>query len=169
MLSLLREGTPWWVSVNLTQADQDIVIPAPAVRGTQISNMGTKLTVNHRLIILGWAYDYVAANGNGFDLEFTDTAVTPSVQRTIITSRATTAITAIQQACPFTFLPGPAGAYNANGSPDQPLGNPASLRLNTTGTPPTSGRLVVWGIHTDADWKPGKLFTGSPVNFGTAT
>lgn len=162
MLELYREGTPWWVSAPLVTAspsvDIDLVIPRPSNRGAMISGTGDRNLEEYRLILLGFHYSFTAANGNGFDLEWTDNQVTPALARTIIAPRASTAITHVEGGSSFCFIPGPAGAYN-------PIENGATLRLNFTTTSPTDGRLLVWGIHVPADWSPGKLFTGSPVAF----
>lgn len=157
MLEFFREGTPWWVSTNFA-ADADIVVPRASNRGALPLGQTASLMEENRIILLGFHYSFTAANGNGFDLIWVDNTTPSSGNRIIASPRASTAITHVEGGSAFCFIPGPGGQYS-------PVVNGATLRLDITATGPTDGRLLCWGIHVDADWKPGKSFTGSPITF----
>jgi hypothetical protein len=183
-LDLLREGTPWWVSVNLAQLSTsvptDVVVPQPAnpMPNSNRLLMGDGLAVNARLIILGFAWDFTSgAKNTGFTLQWrTFEANTPAgTPRTDIIWTSLSDDTGSSQqrtsgCVPYTFIAGTGGG--AGSPPDRgSISNPAKLQVMGNQTSPTAGRLLIWGIHTDGDWRPGKVFSGSPdaMVFGTTT
>lgn len=162
---MIHYGAPWWVYHDL-QADTDLVVPQDAVAlrgGAYISPGGDQGVLNnYRLIVLGYQYQFRAgAAGVQFTLEWTDNTVTPALQRTILTASAAAANDLVEGGTSFCFIPGPAGAIV-----DGDIEQPAQLRMNVAATPPTSGSFLVWGIQTDADFRPCKKYTGSPLDLG---
>jgi hypothetical protein len=181
--ALLREGTPFWVTVPLVQTSTtvplDIVIPQPAnpmpIGGRLL--MGDGLAVNARLIVLGFAWSFVVGTGNaGFTLQWrtfdpNTPAGTPHsdvIYTALSPDKVTTAFS--QGSVTPCFIPGTGGATGSPGDRGA-IANPAKLQVLAVSAVPTAGTLLVWGIHTDGDWRPGKVFTGSPdANvFGTTT
>jgi hypothetical protein len=168
-LDTLREGTPWWVWVNLAEGQVSpglaIAIPQPSKQGLlDRAHGGNTLTVNGRIVVLGFAWDFVAGAASvGFDLTFRDFSVSPALTRTLyrVTSQAAAQVIG---SVTDTFLPLPAGKFGSPGDLTT-VGNGATLFVDGTGTLPTVGGLLIWGIHTEGDWKPGKQFTGSPLSF----
>lgn len=160
---LLRDGSPWWVHSDLS-ADAWLVRCVDSKHF--INSHGGDVLLGDRIIVLGFMYDFEAANGNGFDLVFgpnEQTSPDTATARVIHGSRATTAITSKSMCVPFCFIPGPCGVYT-------PISNSASLLVNITATGPTRGSLTVWGVVVDKNYQcgggPGYGFLGSPVDFG---
>jgi hypothetical protein len=179
--ALLREGTPWWVSVDLSKTSTstpiDIVVPQPSnpmPAGGRLL-MGDGLAVNARLIILGFAWSFSSTTTvAGFTLQWrTFVANTPGgtpQTNVIFTALSPTVATTTfsQGSVTPCFIPGSGGAQGS--PPDRgTIANPALLQVLAVAAAPT-GRLLLWGVHTDGDWRPGKTFTGSPdLVFGTTT
>ena len=146
-------GEPWTIYVPLT-ADADLVVPALPKRIPNAVSSSGKYLLGSRVIILGFAYDFVAASGNGFDLEHTWYS-SPASTRQIFGARASANDLRVSLSVPETFIPLDGGSS----SPD----SPGKLVLNVTATPPTSGRLLIWGVVTDGQ-EPllGNKYFGSP-------
>ena len=162
-------GTPWCIYTGIADGDLVIPIPAKSLPGG-IANDGSgsarslKLD-SQRIIILGFHYDYVAANTNGFDLAAREYTFSPAggsgTIRTIIESRATTANTQVSSSSEC-FIPLDGGRYV---SPD--IGNGADLIIENANV--SSGNLVIWGVITDADESivPNNNRLGLPFNAGS--
>lgn len=164
MLEFFREGTPFWVrrSVVGNALNVPLVRTGASKAGVAPFGSGTHLMEENRLILLGFYFNFVAADGNGFNLEFIDFQFSPGgYGRPIIAPRAATGGLQVTVAMPFCFIPGPQGFHSPTGD----VRDGADIQLTTTATGPTSGEVVIWGIHVDANWKPGKTFTGSPIDF----
>lgn len=155
-------GEPWCIWRGFA-VDQVLAAPRTSVRLPAGIGGGPKPLSSERIVILGFAYDYVAANGNGFDLVSRSAIVSPSAVSTadlvIWSSRATTAQTQVALCVPECFIPLDAGSS----SPFLQTG--AQLVLDVTATPPTSGQILIWGVTMPGN--EGLLtnrYFGSPFN-----
>lgn len=158
---LRQLGDPWWISRPLT-ADIALVIPRDAVRLPGHAGGGQKRLSSERVVILGFAYNFVAANGNGFDLVQRDYTVSPGggTTRVIFGDRATTAITRVHQSVTECYVP------LAGGSTSPSLTNGADLEIDVTATGPTSGHILLWGVIAPESEALAHNYTGSPFDAG---
>jgi hypothetical protein len=153
-------GVPWWVSVPLA----DLTTPGEYQVRPQDNNKQWQQYGDHRndyRVVLTWfQYDFVAANGDGFDLVYKDNISSPPLNRYIIQPRATTAVTRVEGGG-TCFIAGPSGIFS-------PLENAADLWVMPTVTPPTSGRLILGGHVPSYDEALGHVakYTGSPIDMG---
>jgi hypothetical protein len=172
-LKQVREefGSVWsiWRNLATGSLDHDLVIPRPAGRaGNGIAGHQRYLD-SDRVVILGFAYDFVAANGNGFDVVSRDYASpvgTPAqfpTNRIIFGSRATTAITRCALAVPECFIALDGGVASPA------LKNAADLHIDMTATGPTTGFLAIWGTLLPENHPLlANNYFGSPFNAGSS-
>lgn len=166
MVSLLKElrdlGEPWCVWRPLTATQVLVAAKANSLLTAGIDG-GPRALLRDRIVICGFAYNFRAADGNGFDLVARSQEYSPggTTDITIYGDRATTAVTRVSESVPRTLI-----ALDSGGSPAR---NPASLVLVATGTPPTSGHIVIWGVICPGS-EPllNNEYYGSPFAAGTA-
>jgi hypothetical protein len=144
-LKRLRElGTPWSIRRGLTVNGQvtTLVIPRDSTRVTSGITGHQRAHIGERVVILGYSYEFVAANGNGFTLAQRDYTLSPGggTDLTILDPRATTAVTRIAHAVTECFIP----LHGGSASPS--LTDGADLILTLTATAPTTGMLHIWGV-----------------------
>jgi hypothetical protein len=162
---LYSYGTPWRVSYNLADASatQDLVIPTPLRTGSlNIANQ--RFQERNGIIILGFAYTFRASAADvGFELVSIDDAYDPGTTRTFsifnVKAQAAGVLNLSVSPCFIPLTP-------ANPFASTPVGGAsgATLRLVATATKPTSGTLLIWGIHGTMDF--GKWgYSGSPAFF----
>lgn len=153
-------GSPWSIWVPLT-ASQTLTTHATPKALPQAHGGLQKTSLGDRTVILGFAYEFVAAAGNGFDLVSNSALFSPggNTAITIFGARASTAITRVALSVPQCFIPLDGGSI----SPTFTL--PASLAVVCTGTPPTSGRLLIWGaVMPSSEWLLANRYFGSPLS-----
>lgn len=151
-------GTPWRVSVPLTVGDT-LVVPSPLRRGpVDIANQ--RFVERNGIILLGFAYSYVAGAASvGFDLTSEDDAYFPGSTTTFTVWQARSqAAGLVSLAVPECYVP-----LTRGDTITTPV-NGASLKLTVTGTAPTSGFLLLWGIHGTMDFGD-MAYSGSPAIF----
>ena len=144
-------GTPFCVYSDLGAGSESVLV-TPKAAGAMAGGIGnTEAILNtQRIIILGYQYDFVAGNNFGFDLVARSSAYSPggTSDLRILEPRATTAVTRVEGGSDSCFIPLDQGGISSPGA-GPTLYNPASLVVTPTGTAPTSGHLVVWGVLAD--------------------
>lgn len=157
----LAHGTPFWVSVPLVQGDVTPVQPPTARKITMTALSSAAHITNWRLVILGFHYDYVAsAAAVGFALYFGDFQTGARLNRYII-NPLSQAAGRVEGGAPDCFIEAPAGVFTSG-----TVKQPADLFLDVSGTAPTSGHLLIWGVLVEGDFARCATQTGSPFQYG---
>lgn len=150
-------GEYWRVTSTLASSEP-LVIPAPLRQGP-VTAANDRHVQRMGLIVLAIHYRYTAGAADvGFDLLAEDEVVIPGstnlfpiwTERSSGSGRVANSITDL-------WVPLSPAAMTST-----PV-HGATLRLQLTSTPPSSGFLTVVGLHTSQYWGVG--FTGSPLAF----
>lgn len=153
-LALARQlGSPFCIYVPVT-ATRNLISPSSQVILTDAITSTIKYQMGDRIVVLGFAYDFVAASGNGFDIVQRHYSTGAEVDKTIFGARASANDLRVALSVPETFIPLDAGTASPQ--------NPATLRLVATGTPPSSGQLLIWGAISSNEAMTGNRYIGSP-------
>lgn len=150
-MSYYSDGQRWWVYQDLSSASGDLVVPKALHTDVSVPIGGTQFLERHQLIVTGFVYSFVAdAAGEGFQLNAVDSD----------THRIWAALS--QAAGVVQFSVSGIEVMLSPACADTPSSNPAKLTWVKVGTP-TSGSLLVCGLHASADGK--RAWTGSPISF----
>lgn len=153
-LALARQlGSPFCIYVPVT-ATRNLLVPNAQVLVRDAITSTIKYQMGDRIVILGFAYDFVAASGNGFDIVQRHYGTGSEVDKTIFGARASANDLRVALSVPETFIPLDAGTASPQ--------NPATLRLVTTAGAPASGQLLIWGAISANEAMTANRYIGSP-------
>lgn len=157
---LSAAGQPWRVSCQLSSLESGgtLATPSPLRRGP--TSAVDRFAERKHIILLGFAYNYVAGAASvGFDLYSDDESYVPGVSNTFTIwqarSQAAGLVSQTVSGCWVELTPPDVLTTPVNG---------ASLKYSLTGTAPTSGYLLAWGIHTSLTFGD-MAYSGSPAVF----
>lgn len=154
LIKLRSQGDPWCVAFNLGGAsDTDIVIPKAFRKDGAVPIAGDQFEERYQIIVMGFAYTYITgAAARGFNIEgVTDDSTV------VLWEELSDAVGRVHAAVDECYIP------LQDASSDSPGLDPGTLRVNIVGTAPTSGTLLIWGVHQVSQGL--RVFNGAAIDY----